>query len=89
MLSFASNDEGAENWACIASLIESGKLTVPISQAYFDVLTKLVTLWPAWRHDEFMPWAWAAEPPPFNWRLNKPNGSLHRSRGKSQRIKAV
>jgi transposase len=58
---FAGHDEGAENWACIASLIESCKLNGVDPQAYFaDVLTKLVNLWPAARLDELMPWAWVA-----------------------------
>lgn len=56
---FAGHDEGAENWACIASLIETCKLNGVDPQAYFaDVLTKLVNLWPASRLDELMPWAW-------------------------------
>ena len=59
---FAGHDEGAENWACIASLIETCKLTGVDPQAYIaDVLTKLVNLWPVARLDELMPWAWAAE----------------------------
>ena len=59
---FAGHDEGAENWACIASLIETCKLNGVDPQAYFaDVLTRLVNLWPAARIDELMPWAWAAE----------------------------
>ena len=59
---FAGHDEGAENWACIASLIETAKLNGVDPQAYLtDVLTKLVNLWPASRLDELMPWAWAAE----------------------------
>jgi transposase len=59
---FAGHDQGAENWACIASLIESCKLFGVDPQTYFtDVLTKLVNLWPASRIDELMPWAWAAE----------------------------
>jgi transposase len=59
---FAGHDRGAENWACIASLIETCKLHGVEPQAYFtDVLTKLVNLWPASRLDELMPWAWAAE----------------------------
>jgi transposase len=58
---FAGHDEGAENWACIASLIETCKLNGAEPQAYFaDVLTRLVNLWPASRLDELMPWAWAA-----------------------------
>jgi hypothetical protein len=59
---FAGHDQGAENWACIASLIETCKLNGADPQAYFtDVLTKLVNLWPASRLDELMPWAWAVE----------------------------
>jgi transposase len=59
---FAGHDLGAENWACIASLIETCKLNGVEPQAYFaDVLTKLVNLWPASRIDELMPWAQAAE----------------------------
>jgi transposase len=58
---FAGHDEGAENWACIASLIETCKLNGVDPQAYLaDVLTRLVNLWPAARIDELMPWAWAA-----------------------------
>ena len=55
---FAGHDLGAENWACIASLIETCKLNGVDPQAYFtDLLTKLVNLWPAARIDELMPWA--------------------------------
>ncbi len=57
---FAGHDHGAENWACIASLVETCKLHGVDPQAYFtDVLTRLVNLWPASRLDELMPWAWA------------------------------
>jgi transposase len=56
---FAGHDTGAENWACLASLIETCKLNGVDPQAYLtDVLTKLVNLWPASRIDELMPWAW-------------------------------
>jgi len=56
---FAGHDTGAENWACLASLIETCKLNGVDPQAYLtDVLTKLVNLWPASRVDELMPWAW-------------------------------
>jgi transposase len=59
---FAGHDQGAENWAAIASLVETCKLYGVDPQAYFaDVLTKLVNLWPASRLDELMPWAWAAQ----------------------------
>jgi transposase len=56
---FAGHDTGAENWACLASLIETCKLNGVDPQAYLtDVLTKLVDLWPASRLDELIPWAW-------------------------------
>lgn len=56
---FAGCDNGAENWACIASLVETCKLNGVDPQAYLtDLLTKLVNLWPASRIDELMPWAW-------------------------------
>jgi hypothetical protein len=56
---FAGHDEGAENWACIASLIETCKLNDVEPQAYIaDLLNRLVNLWPAARLDELMPWAW-------------------------------
>jgi transposase len=59
---FAGHDQGAENWACIASIVETCKLNGVDPQTYLtDVLTKLVNLWPASRLDELMPWAWAAE----------------------------
>jgi transposase len=58
---FAGHDGGAENWACLASLIETCKLHRVDPQAYLDdVLTKLVNLWPQSRLHELMPWAWAA-----------------------------
>ena len=60
---FAGHDQGAENWALIASLVETCKLNSVDPQAYFtDVLEKLVNLWPASRLDELMPWAWATQP---------------------------
>ena len=56
---FAGHDTGAENWACLATLIETCKLNSVDPHAYLtDVLTKLVDLWPAGRLDELMPWAW-------------------------------
>ena len=57
---FAGSDEGAENWACIASLIECCKLNDVNPHAWMtDTLTKLVNRWPASRIDELMPWAYA------------------------------
>jgi transposase len=58
---FAGHDDGAENWAAIASLIETCKLHGVDPQAYLaDVLARLVNLWPNNRLDELLPWAWAA-----------------------------
>jgi transposase len=62
---FAGSDEGGENWACLASLIETCKLNRVNPQAYFaDLLTRLVNGWPQRRIDELMPWVWAPEQPP-------------------------
>lgn len=58
---FAGHDLGAENWARIASLVETCKLNAVDPLAWMtDTLTKLVNLWPASRIDELMPWAYAA-----------------------------
>jgi len=58
---FAGHDDGAENWAILASLIETCKLNGIEPQAYLaDVLARLVNLWPNNRLDEFLPWTWAA-----------------------------
>src|SRR5271167_76093 len=58
---FAGSDEGGENWALLASLIETCKLNRVNPQAWLtDVLTKLVNNWPNSRLDELMPWAWNA-----------------------------
>jgi transposase len=57
-------DEGAENWAMPASLIETCKLHRVNPQAYLtDVLTKLVNNWPNRRLAELTPWAWTAATP--------------------------
>ena len=57
---FAGHDKGAENRACVASLIETCKLNDVEPQAYIaGVLDRLVNLWPASRIDDLMPWAWA------------------------------
>jgi transposase len=57
---FAGSDEGAENWACIASLIECCKLNDVNPHAWMtDTLTKLVNRWSATRIDELMPWNYA------------------------------
>ncbi len=57
---FAGSNEGAENWASIASLIETCKLNRVDPQRYFtDLLTRLVDGWRQARIDELMPWCWA------------------------------
>jgi transposase len=61
---FAGSDEGGENWACLASLVETCKLNHVNPQAYFsELLTRLVNGWPQNRIDELMPWHWAAKQP--------------------------
>ena len=61
---FAGSDGGAENWAILASLIETCKLHGVNPEAYFtDVLTKLVNNWPNRRITELLPWAWTAGSP--------------------------
>jgi transposase len=61
---FAGSDEGGENWACLASLIETCKLNRVNPQAYFaDLLTRLVNGWPQKRIDELMPWNWQSDHP--------------------------
>jgi hypothetical protein len=58
---FAGHDRGAENWALIASLIETCKLHGVNPETYLtDVLTRLVEGWPNARLAELTPWAWAA-----------------------------
>jgi transposase len=58
---FAGSDEGAENWAMLASLIETCKLHSVNPEAYLtDVLTRLVNNWPNSRLAELTPWGWAA-----------------------------
>jgi len=55
---FARCDEGAEAWACLASLIETCKLNGADPEPYLTgVLEKLVNGWPAARIDELLPWA--------------------------------
>jgi transposase len=55
---FAGCDDGAENWALLASLIETCKLNgVDAERWLADVLDKLVNGWPVARLDELLPWA--------------------------------
>ena len=59
---FAGSDEGAENWAMLASLIESCKLHGVNPEAYLaDVLTKLVNNWTNSRIAELTPWRWSTK----------------------------
>jgi transposase len=59
---FAGHDEGAVNWACLASLIETAKLHGIDPQAYLaDILAKLVNGWPVHNIDALLPWTWAKQ----------------------------
>jgi transposase len=59
---FAGSDEGAENWAMLASLVETCKLHGVNPEAYLsDVLTRLVNNWPNSRLAELTPWVWATQ----------------------------
>ena len=54
---FAGSDEGGENWAAVASLIETCKLNDVEPQAYItELLTRLIGGWKQARIDELMPW---------------------------------
>ncbi|QNT69408.1 IS66 family transposase [Defluviicoccus vanus] len=59
---FAGHDLGAENWAVLASLIETCKWHAVNPEAWLaDVLARLVSGWPNRRLAELTPWAWKAE----------------------------
>jgi transposase len=59
---FAGHDDAAQNWAIVASLIQTCRLHGVDPQAYLtDVLTRLVNLWPNSRIDELLPWKWRTE----------------------------
>ena len=59
---FAGSDEGAANWAAIASLIETCKLNGVEPQRYLtEMLTRLVNGWDKTRIDQLMPWHWAPQ----------------------------
>ncbi len=67
---FAGCDEGAKNWAMLASLIETCKLNdVNAKHWLADALEKLVDGWSAARLDELLPWASA-------YTLHKPDPRL-------------
>jgi transposase len=58
---FAGSDEGAENWAVLATLIECCKMHGVNPNAYLtDVLTRLVNGHLESRLNELTPWAWKA-----------------------------
>src|SRR3954471_4494226 len=62
---FAGSDEGGENWACLASLVETCKLNGVNPQAYFTApLTRLVNGWPQNGSDDLMPWHGTTKRPP-------------------------
>ncbi len=59
---FAGSDGGAENWATVASLVETCKLNEIDPQAWFaDTLTKIVNGHPNAKIDELMPWAYTPQ----------------------------
>ena len=58
---FAGHDEGAANWACIASLIETCKINGVDPLAYLvATLEAIAAGHPQSRIDELTPWAFAA-----------------------------
>ena len=58
---FAGSDGGAENWAIVASLIETCKLNGTDPQAWMaETLTKIVTGHLNSEIDDLLPWAYAA-----------------------------
>ena len=61
---FAGSDGGAESWAVIASLVESGKLNDVDPYAYLaDTLAKIVDGHLAREIDELLPWAYVKAQP--------------------------
>ena len=60
---FAGSDGGGENWASVASLVETCKLNGVDPQAYIaDTLTKIVNGHPNSGIDDLMPWTFASQP---------------------------
>jgi hypothetical protein len=59
-----ASDSGGENWAVIASLVETCKLCAVDPHGYLaDVLAKIVNGHPNTAIDDLLPWAYAkAEP---------------------------
>jgi hypothetical protein len=69
---FAGSDGGGENWAILASLIETCKLSRVNPQAYLaDALTKIVNGHLNSQIDDLLPWAYATQDEPLRevaWR---------------------
>jgi hypothetical protein len=60
---FAGSDEGAENWAIAASLIETCKLNDIDPEVWLaDVLARIADH-PINRIDDLLPWKWQREAP--------------------------
>lgn len=60
---FAGSDGGGENWATVASLIETCKLCGVEPLAYLtDVIARIANGHPQSRIDELLPWAYVASP---------------------------
>jgi len=56
---FAGSDGGGEQWAVIASLVETCKMNAVDPQAYLhEVLSKIVARHPMGRIDELLPFAY-------------------------------
>ena len=61
---FAGSDGGGENWAVIATLVETCKLSDVDPYAYvFDVLAKIVNGHPNGAIDDLLPWAYVNADP--------------------------
>jgi hypothetical protein len=57
---YAGSDGGGEQWAIIASLVETCKLNGIDPQAYLaDILARIANDLPINRIDELLPWTWA------------------------------
>jgi transposase len=63
---FAGSDGGGENWAILATLIETCKLSRVDPHAYLaDALTKIVNGYLNSQIDDFLPWAYATQDEPL------------------------
>jgi hypothetical protein len=63
---FAGSDGGGENWAILASLIETCKLSRVDPQTYLaDTLTKIVNGHLNSQIDDLLPWAYATQDEPL------------------------